>query len=291
MSPNTSTPPPPKRPPDSRSHFAIELTVLFLGVSWSMWLAFVAEETFDSGPAYLVGLVFVAGFLLTILCFLAIHRRVPSGETEYDAACWLLVRARRKSWPRRAHVSRMAARILLWIPSLIALVTIFFFPAATHLTRLGQQRVGPYGIDIPWTIAMISFPEVPANTAIAAYALAGKAGHPGLRPFWIGEMFSSEMVFGNIEHADATGDFRDRLRTWELEGVRELTQRDMRSGALTVTCWQFLPKPSRRGSDLWQVRCETRVGVKGNHFYASFRGQDADLPVFYRIVERVRALP
>jgi hypothetical protein len=295
MGKQTSIPPSPVRPSIRWGHMAIELAVLFMGVVFSLDLAIELAPR----PIYVSVLIFATGFLLTVLVFLVVHRRSQPSKIEHDAARWLLARAEAKSRPPRTQVRRIALRALLWLPSLIALVTLFFFPAASHLIRLRQQQhVGPYGIDIPWSLVMIPMPEVPADRFITAFALAGSGGHLRLSSFWRTEMFSSEMGFGSVESAASTADVRARYQSREFEGARALTQRDLRVGALILTCWQFLPpsvgwrhgSPGERG-DLWQVRCETPVGLRGNHFYAWFHGQDADLPAFYGIVERVQPLP
>jgi hypothetical protein len=297
----TSIPTSRVRPSITWGHRALELAVLFIGVVFSLDLAIEPDATFglERRPIYVSVLIFVTGFLLTVLVFLVVHRRTPPSKIEHDAARYLLARAKGESRPARPQVSRIALRALLCFPSLIALVTLFFFPAASHLIRLRQrQRVGPYGIDIPWSLVMIPMPEVPADRFITAFALAGSGGHFRLSSFWRTEMFSSEMGFGSVESADSTADVRARYQSREFEGARALTQRDLRVGALILTCWQFLPpsvgwrhgSPGERG-DLWQVHCETPVGLRGNHFYAWFNGQDADLPAFYGIVERVQPLP
>jgi len=39
---------------------------------------------------------------------------------------------------------------------------------------------------------------------------------------------------------------------------------------------------------LWRVECQTPVGIDEEHFYGTFKREEADLAIFYGIIESVR---
>lgn len=185
--------------------FVVEVGSLLLGLILSAVCAVVVERMFgfepgthELGRAVSLAILF-AGLVLTVVAFWAIRRRTRPWKTEYDAVGWELTQAERKLHPSRARLRRLAMRILVWAPSLLAFVVLFFFPAASHVIRPGTQTVGPYRLYIPWTIAIVPVPEVPADSFILAFALVGSDGGFGVTPVWRGEVFSSEMGFGSLK--------------------------------------------------------------------------------------------
>jgi hypothetical protein len=77
------------------------------------------------------------------------------------------------------------------------------------------------------------------------------------------------------------------------EGTQVL-RKEFRLSDVWLTRWQYLLSDRRHSAvlaaatgPLWQVDCETPVGVHGQHFFAWFRGSERDIPAFYRIIDRV----
>jgi hypothetical protein len=77
------------------------------------------------------------------------------------------------------------------------------------------------------------------------------------------------------------------------EGTQVL-RKEFRLSDVWLTRWQYLLSDRRHSAvlaaatgPLWQVDCETPVGVHGQPFFAWFRGSERDIPAFYRVIDRV----
>lgn len=234
---------------------------------------------------------FLAGLVLTVVAFCAIRRRSRPWKIEYDAIGWELTRAERKLHPNRARLKRLAIRILVWVPSLLAFVVLFFFPTASHLIRPGSQTLGPYRLYIPWTLAIMPMPGLPAHSSVMVWAIVDSRGGFGVTPFWRGEIFSSEMGFGSLKTDPDGSASQARYEEEKRARATQLRRKEFQLGRVALTCWQYLPTPRlpnrSAGSGLWQVDCKTPVGVKGQQFYALFRGQDTDIPAFYKVIQTI----
>jgi hypothetical protein len=273
--------------------FTMEAGVLLLGVVFSFALVIVSAMVFrfenDFG-----GVVFLIGLLLTIVGFIAVRGKTRKWKIEYDAVGWTLAQAERKLHPTLARRKRIARRVLVWIPSLIAAAVLFFYPEAFHLVHPGSQKLGPYRVSIPWTLAIISPPGLPADSVVIALALVGSDGNLYWTPFWGRELFSSGMGFESGKRDEDNSDYRVQYaEEMHAEGTQVL-RKEFQLSDVGLTCWQYL-LPDRRHSavwaavtgPLWQIDCETPMGVHGQHFAAWFRGSERDIPAFYRIIERV----
>jgi hypothetical protein len=274
--------------------FTMEAGVLLLGSVLSVALVFVFAVVFRFDPVDengFVGVVFLIGLLLTIVGFIAVRSKTRPWKIEYDAVGWTLTQAERKLHPTFARRKRIAKRVLVGMPSLIAAVVLFFYPAAFHLMHPSSQNLGPYRVSIPWTLAILSVPGVHADSEVIAFALLGSGGNSCWTPFWRGELFSSGMIFGSGKGYAGNLDYRVRYaEEMHAEGTQVL-RKDLRLNDVRLSCWQYLiphrwPWAAVTGP-LWQVDCETPVGVHGQHFSAFFRGSGTDIPAFYRIIERV----
>jgi hypothetical protein len=276
--------------------FASELGFLVLGFALAFAIAShiaVANDCYNSVECPTASAVIDAGVVLTIVGFVLLRRKTRSWKIEYDAVGWALAQSERKLHPTRSRYKRVASRVLVWIPSVIATTVLLFFPAASHLIRPGSQRLEHYRVSIPWTLVVTPVPGVPSDSFVAAFTLIGSNGAFGLTPFWQGEIFSSEMGFGSTLHASDASE--DNIITERRHvGATQLSRRGFRLGDVALSCWQYLPPHDwpyrRRGIDSaasWQIDCQTPVGISGQHFYASFRGSEADVPAFYKIVEGV----
>jgi hypothetical protein len=263
--------------------FTIEAGVFLLGVVLSFALVIVSAMVFRLDPAE-NDFGGVIGILLAIVGFIAVRGKTRKWKIEYDAVGWTLAQAEGKLHPTLARRKRIARRVLIWMPSLIAAGVLFFYPEAFHLVHPGSQKLGPYRVSIPWTLAIMPVPGVPADSVVTALALLGSDGNLYWTPFWRRELFSSEMSFESRK-SDAD-DLAYRLqyaKRMHAEGTQVL-RKEFRLSDVGLTCWQY-SLPDRR--PLWRVDCETPVGVHGQHFLAWFRGSQRDIPAFYRIIERV----
>ena len=273
--------------------FAVEVGTFLLGLFLSVMAAVLVQMFgFDPAPGQLHGLgsaLFLGGLVLTIVAFRAVRRRTRPWKIDYDAVGWELTRAERKLHPRRARVQRLATRVLVWAPSLLAFVVLFFFPAASHLIRPGTQTLGPYRLYIPWTLAILPAPQVPDARFIWTGAMVGSHGGFGVTAFWRREIFSSIMGFGSRKADPDNSVLEAKYAEQRRAEATQLLRKEFQLSGVELICWQYLSTYRGRmriaGSGLWRVDCETRVGVKGQLFYAWFLGRDTDIPAFYRVIK------
>jgi hypothetical protein len=163
--------------------FASELGVLVFGVGFSFAVVVAPAIYFDSRENSFLLLVLLSGLVLTIVGFVAIRRKTRPWKIEYDAVGWALTQAERRVHPSRARYKRIAKRILVWVPSVIAAAVLFFFPASSHLIRPGSQYLAHYRVSVPWTFAVIPVPGVSSDNVVTAFTLIGSNGKFGLAPF------------------------------------------------------------------------------------------------------------
>jgi hypothetical protein len=280
--------------------FAGELGALVLGLALASAVASyiaVANDCYNSAECPVASAVLNAGVVLTIVGFVLLRRRTRPWKLEYDAVGWALAQTERKLHPTRTRYKRVVSRILVWTPSGIAATVLLFFPATSHLIRPGSQHLSHYRVSIPWTLVVIPAPGVSSDNFVTAFTLIGSSGKFGLTPFWKSEVFSSEMGFGSqLRGADAS-EFTNRMTELRHVGATQFLRRDFRLGDVALTCSQYLPPhdwPFRRGNigstALLQIDCETPVGLRGQHFYAWFRGRGSDIPAFYKIIAGVESV-
>jgi hypothetical protein len=276
--------------------FASELGFLVLGLALAFAVAShiaVVNDCYNFVECPAASAVLDAGVVMTIVGFVLLRRKTRSWKIEHEAVGWALAQSERKLHPTRSKYKRVVSQVLVWMPSVVATTALLFFPAASHLIRPGMQCLAHYRVSIPWTLVVTPVPGVPSDSFVAAFTLVGSNGAFGLTPFWRGEIFSSEMGFGSTLHApDASED--NIITERRHVGAMQLSRRGFRLGDVALSCWQYLPPhdwPYRRRSigstALWQIDCQTPVGISGRHFYASFRGSEADVPAFYKIIEGV----
>jgi hypothetical protein len=237
----------------------MEAGVLLLGVILSVALVFVSAMVFrlDPNENDFGGVVFLIGLFLAIVGFIAVRGKTRKWKIEYDAVGWALAQAERKLHPTLARRKRIARRILVWAPSLIAAAVLFFYPEAFHLVHPGSQKLGPYRVSIPWTLAIMSVPGVPADSAVIALALLGSEGNLYWTPFWRRELFSSGMSFESRKTDQDNLDYRvqyaEELRSAGTQVLRKEVPIERRR--VDVLAVLALGSPA-----LWRVgRCHRTV--------------------------------
>jgi hypothetical protein len=258
--------------------FLTEVGVLVVGVV----LSFAVAAYFESGWTFGFGLV------LTVVEFIAFRRRTRPWKIGYDAECFELSRAERSLHPRRARFKRIIGRTLLWVPSVIAALVLFFFPIVTHLAHPSSRYLTHYRVPIPWTISVFG-----RYGWVDAFVSGGK-GRFGMTQFWDREALFSRMTFRAISPDADTFEFNHEMAAVERGGATQAHSREFRLGDVILTCWQFVPRRPRvhslglvRISPFWEVTCETPVTEHRRNLYASFWGSEADMPAFYKIIEGV----
>jgi hypothetical protein len=229
---------------------------------------------------WVFGCTMLAGWILTVVGLMRFRRRMRPWKIEYDAADWQCSKAERKLHPVRARWKRAARRILIWVPTAIAAVVVFFYPIATHL--LPHSRCcGPYRVSFPWTFMTI---PSPVSSDWALVLLDGSdRGRLGVTPvavppFWGNFQPVSFMIFGSYPQP-STGSVGK-----QLSGQEGMRIKNFRIGNDVLTCRQYERHGPEIGLD-WTVQCET--ATPHANFYATFAGPERDLPAFYDVVRRV----
>lgn len=152
--------------------FAGEASVLLVGFVLSGVLVVLIDRWFGEK-------VFWLGVLVTAVGFFALRKKHRAWKIEYDAEGWRASRAERELHPTRARYKRIARRILIWVPSVIAALVLFFFPALSHLLHPHAQYLTHYRVAVPWsfTIWRLDWAE-----SLIAYGTSSGRGRFGLSP-------------------------------------------------------------------------------------------------------------
>ena len=112
--------------------FLSEAGVLVLGLIASSALAFLAGLLTGSYANRAAGLAFYAGLLLTTVAFFVRRRKTRPWKIDYDAASYRIEKTERKLHPVGARLKRTLLRAIIWVPSAIGALAVFFFPIASH---------------------------------------------------------------------------------------------------------------------------------------------------------------
>lgn len=244
-----------------------------------------ANGCYISGACWPGAVVVVAGWLLSIVGFVALRRITRPWGIEYDAVGWTLARTERTLHPARAKYRRITQRIIIWVPALIAAVVLFFFPMVSHLPHLRSRYVRHYRIPVPWSFTVFSHQD---RSLDDSWLMAiGSSDGFGATPFPQSEQ--SLMMFGSIRPDADTFKLR-----FQLGGVRrrhgtQVFIREFRLGDATFICQQYVPRDSRHfGSwPYWKVDCTTPPEMRARNLYATFDGPKEDIPAFYKIIENI----
>jgi hypothetical protein len=287
--------------------FVCELGILGFGFVFSLVLAVATAMGINSSQesvsievaAFSSGLL--CGLILTGVGMAAMRRKTRPWEIECGAAEWAASRAERKSHPRRARYKRIAKRILVWAPSAIAAGVLFLVPVATHLVHPSSHYLRYYRVPIPWNMMVFSPPSAPSGYGIVeAFGSSGGMGRFGVTPFRIGdplqrtEALSSGMVFESIDPGTERFGFSRERGASRRGRAGQASGREFQLGGVRFTCRQYVERGWRWASGTeapwWEIDCETPVDVRERNLYARFVGRERDIPVFYEIIEGVRAV-
>jgi hypothetical protein len=273
--------------------FASEIGVLLLGLVVSIALGGLVDR-FTSFDSDLALLTFGCGLLLTAVGFLLLLRKHRAAKFEYEVVGWEINRADRKLNARRAQFQRNVRRTMVWVPSAIAALALFFYPVASHLLHPGSRYLRYYRVPIPWTVTVLStvysWPELAPDYSRVEALVSDKAlGRFGITPFWDRGALSSTMGFASMNPEGSYG-YSDQPEPAIPQGATEVTSREFRLGTVALTCWQYV-LPYRRGwpdgTGPWEVSCLAPEDVHQFNFQSWFYGEKSDLPLFYRIIEGV----
>jgi hypothetical protein len=239
-----------------------DLTLLGCGFYIAAALAAVLGIGFfgDSPPAFAV---FVSVFGLLAAAAVGAQaawrkKNVPAWEIENDAAEYLRAKCERTLYPHRARIKRRVARIVIWLPSILAAVAAIFLPATTHIRHPLGYQVGGYSIPIPWSLMTITLYDDIFTVC---------STRRGITPLGHRNPVSSVMTFWAVRDAGGT--------PWRAEG------RPMKLGAFEC---RDDSRPPRHF-----ISCDGPRN-RSESVHASFSGGDIDTGVFYAIVEGIKSL-
>jgi hypothetical protein len=268
---------------------ASELAAALFGIVLSFNLGMI----FDRMENALAPLTFCLGCVLTIVGLVLFRRKTRPWKINYDAVGWELSKTQRKLHPARARRKKMAQRILIWAPSAIAALVLFFYPVVTHLMHPRSQHLGHYRVPIPWTFAIFPWPGGPTDGGWVDVVVSSSGrGRFGMTPFlvppfWLTVQRLSLFTFGSNPDANT---FNVGMK--EVTGKDAPQIREFRLGDVALTCWQY--RPQQRYFEYWpesgfflNVECETPAATRQQNFYARFYGREQDLGTFYQIIKGV----
>jgi hypothetical protein len=192
-------------------------------------------------------------------------------------------------WPPRKRLN--GHKVGVWIPSLIATITLLYFPLAcavsVHLCHGPTETLPHYRIRIPWDWWVCdreSYDEEEHTISV----LVGKGiAQVGFRPYRTGRWIRSFVTFNNYDQ----GFTERRLKQKAQEERKDVIPHDLRIGNVPVTCWEYGP-PARwwetqEGPSEREVDCSTSQDGNVPYIFASFTGPQEDIPGFYKVVERI----
>jgi hypothetical protein len=271
---------------------AVECLIFLAGV---IGLTFVRSVTGDSWRAIVLTLIAIVGLLLAGPAFIAV-RKTRSWKIEYDAVDWALAKAERRLHPARARCKRIASQVIVWVPSAMAALVLFFYPVVTHLAHPHSGQVGRYRVPIPWTytIARLAAGR-DFGWVIVVFRGSGRARF-GITPFLVWPFWNTPESLSSISfEANTNAPARDPM-TMEERRKEAAQVREFRSREVALTCWQYrrhkasgdLPKLSADWAPdpwlAWSADCDTSTVVHQQYFHAHFYGGEEDLRGFYRII-------
>ncbi len=283
-----------------RMPLAGETAILASGLSIAFGaasLVIVANGCYDSmecsaGLCLAATGVFVLGLLATGFGLALFRRSTKSRKIECGTAAWLLEKAEFSRRPMRARRRRLVRLASICTPSAIAIVVIFFFPAATHLVHPSSWYFAHYRLPIPWNFAVLpangSLLDYRAMEVIVGSGPRGRLGLTALRvwPFWEEERLSKISFWFWLAPKSSISN-------------GEVADRQFRGGNTVTTCsqrrseWRPLSPLYLRLSGtgpMWEVFCTTTTTLDPWEVGASFFGGGEDLHAFYRIMGGISAV-
>jgi len=238
-----------------------------------LYVAYLLQYSFP----YADFVAFVFGNVLMVGLLIYFRHKTRDSWIRAEAKKWLAERSRHVSPQVRAARMRSRGR-LLWIPSGIALAIFLFFPETTGLvSRLfcdSSVPMNQYHLKIPLTWIVMS------RSSSSAFVIAGKGiGRAGLRPYWRREIPISEIVFYVTSPYPSTDDF--------LTHAKVLSQRTLRLGQETLTCWDIIPNADRQPTPMDNSFAVIRCSTAQNDFHTDFVGLRRESSTFYDELQSV----
>lgn len=181
--------------------FVSEVGVVAVGFEFSLGAAAILGR---DGDNYVPALVFFSGLLLTLAAVLIIHPKTRRWRAEYDAVDWALDNGNGKLHPVRVRCIKIAKRLLLWVPSAMAAVALWFPPVLSHVLHPRSHYLTQYRVPIPW-----SFTVITGENWVRAVRSSGGRSRFSVAPNR--ETLFTEMSFGAISIHTNTFEFSHEM--------------------------------------------------------------------------------
>ena len=248
--------------------------LLVFGFFLTLVLAYLPLEYNRPGALQILG--FLSGLLITGLASLGIQR-LSRRPIKFAAS----------GGKRRL---KLPVRILVWIPSAIAVLVAFFFPIATHVSHPSSRYLDHYRIPIPWNFAVFPLSDSGfVERSVIVFAGASGTARLGMTTsyaitYWGEPLNLSYMVFGT----DSAADVPQQMLGLSY-GTTLVASKEFRLAENTFTCRRLSLKSGIAidPTIAWKVVCRTPPAIREGNLHASFVGREEDLPTFYRIIEGI----
>lgn len=271
--------------------FARQLGLLGIGLTFSALLGLgTAGFTGLDNPSLLLYFLGVfCGFILTGFVFSAYRRKTRQWEVEFEIEVWMRGETERRLHPTRARCKRLTGRVLLWLPSALAALVLFFSPVLSHLRHPGSHYLKHYTVPIPWN--MLAFSGTLGDDSVAVYMIRGWKGQFGIITIGDVEPLSSQMSFESLPRDSDFSVYKQyTLPRWPI--ATRKSARQFHFGPIKLICWEYsyeLQRGLSSDRSLWEmIACTTPDSERERNLFATFRGGEADAAAFYRIIERIQ---
>lgn len=247
-------------------------------------LAYLVETLFLHTIYYYtmadLAVVFANVIMFSVFMF---HRaKTRKAWIEAEAKRWLQFRLRELSNPMPSWRKQLHKR-LVWLPSLIVLVSALFLPEIAgllshvwHGRTLALQR---FRIKTPLTWVL----ETDERTYCWAFSSKG-IGRAGIISYFRQEPPFSEMHFYAVPEPDTEFSHTEVY----LRGSQVLSQRSIQIGDRALNCWDVIPPhPSYPPVDVNYAFADIGCETKPYDFWADFSGPRTDSSLFYHTLEKV----
>ena len=228
---------------------------------------------------------------MTGFVFSAYRRKTRQWEVEFEIEVWMRGEAERRFHPTRARCKRVAGRVLLWLPSAVAALVLFFSPVLSHLRHPGAHYLEHYTVPIPWNMLAFSEKLGDDRYLVAAYMIRGWKGQFGIMTIGDVEPLSSQMSFESLPTNSDFSIYRQyTVPRWPISTRKP--GRQFHFGPIEMTCWEYSyglqHRLSSDGSPWEMIGCMTPDSERERNLFATVRGGKADTAAFYRIIERIQ---
>ncbi len=261
---------------------AVRRSVLMVVLMLSAFvgLSSIAEEN----TAFVITLLVLdlAGIVAGVV---AINRKGRRQSLELEAERWLAER-QSAATPADRRWRNRGIRWALWIPSLIVLMVLLFYPEIFGIfsrvrhpaaSQLAGYRVHP---PLTWIVVDTDFYYEPGKSVV--WGLAGRGMAFGIAPYLHRDPPLSHWVLSAESHEPAQAIYRSKPKTDDVVGHRVFT-----IGGESLTCLEYWPphlvRPARiEDLPLAFIECEG-----SGQFVATFSGERRHAPAFYKMIEGV----